>query len=108
VESQTVEQASASEGDELEQRAARLERANEELRRANSALAREQLGKRDAAAASMLIRLQQAEKRADKLEHSISWRVTAPLRILKPAFKPLVAWLHSVGERLRLRRGRRP
>lgn len=105
MEGQTIEPVTSGEG-ELEQRVERLERENDELRRANSALAREQLGKRDAAAASMLVRIQSAEKRADKVERSISYRVTAPIRILKPAFAPLVEWLDSVRQRLKLRRRR--
>lgn len=77
-----------------------LERANRELLRVNSALARSQIGKRDAAAASLLIRLRHAEKEVARMEHSISWRITAPLRVFKPVFVPLA-------RRLRARRARR-
>lgn len=90
----------------LERRVAELERANEELRRANAALARERLGKRDAAAASVLARMQLAEARADKVERSISYRLTAPIRVFKPLMKWVGPWLAHQGERIRQRLGR--
>ena len=89
--------------DDLERRVEHLERANAELRRANAALARGLIGKRDAAAASVLVRLRKAEERADKVERSFSYRITAPLRLLKPVWEPLGPWLRSVRERVRLR-----
>ncbi len=109
MEGQTLSTASDPADDaveELERRVERLERANAELRRANAALAREQLGKRDAAAASVMVRLHKAEARAAKVENSFSYRITAPLRVLKPVWQPIGPWLRSVRERIRLRLGR--
>jgi hypothetical protein len=107
VEGQTVETdtATAPDGD-VERRVAELEKANEALRQANLALAREQLGKRDAAAAAMLVRLQRAEQLAEGMQHSISWRITAPLRILKPLFEPLSEWWTDKRERARAKLNR--
>jgi hypothetical protein len=67
-----------------------LERANLELRRANAALARDWLGKRDTASASILRRLRDAEAERDAVMESVSWRITAPLRAFKALVKPLI------------------
>ena len=91
---------------ELEKQVAQLERANAELRSANAALARTHLGKRDAAAASVLIRLQQAEARADKVERSISYRLMAPLRLFKPLFQALAPAIYEFGAKVRAKLGR--
>jgi hypothetical protein len=101
-----ADEPATEQGTGLERRVEQLERANAELRRVNAGLAREHMGKRDAAAASVLVRLQKAEARADKVERSFSYRITAPLRVFKPAWEKLDPWLRGVRERIRLRLGR--
>lgn len=90
----------------LERRVERLEHANRELMRANTDLAKERLGPRDSAANALLLRAQRAEQRARSIERSLSWRVTAPLRLLKPPLRWLRDWLRVQRERLRQRRSR--
>jgi hypothetical protein len=68
--------------DELDQ-VRRLERANEELRRANAKLARDRQGPSNTAAVPLLLRLRRAERKLDGIESSVSWRITKPLRWLK-------------------------
>jgi hypothetical protein len=73
-----------------EKRVKELERANEELRRANVALARERHGASDTAAAGLLLRLSEAEAELAQVESSVSWRITAPLRWVKNLVLSLV------------------
>lgn len=86
--------------------AERLARRVEELERANADLARGRVGPRDSAANALLLRLHRAEMKANGMEHSVSWRITAPLRVLKPLLKPLRPWMRSFRERLRRRLSR--
>jgi SAM-dependent methyltransferase len=78
-----------------------LERANWELRKANAALAHSRLGKRDSAAGALLARLQLAETKIESMERSLSWRLTAPLRLLTGAKRPLRALLGRLRDKLR-------
>ncbi len=65
---------------ELEQRLASLERANAELWRTNQRLGRERLAAQDSAAASIATKLDAAEAEVDRMESSLSWRLSAPVR----------------------------
>ncbi len=64
---------------ELERQVASLEKANEELWRTNQRLGRERLSAQDSAAASIATKLGSAEAEIERMESSLSWRLTAPL-----------------------------
>lgn len=66
---------------ELEQRVASLERANQDLWRTNQRLGRDRLGTQGSAAASIAARLDAAEAEVERMERSLSWRLTTPLRL---------------------------
>lgn len=107
-EEEHTQRPASPEGDveRLARRVEELERANRELERANADLARGRVGPRDSAANALLLRLHRAEMKANGMEHSVSWRITAPLRVLKPLLKPLRPWMRSFRERLRQRLSR--
>lgn len=65
---------------ELEERIASLERANRDLWRINQRLGRERLSAQDSAAASIATKLDAAEAEVERMETSLSWRLTAPVR----------------------------
>ena len=65
---------------ELERRLADLERANEHLWRTNERLGRDRLIAQDSAAASISTKLEAAETKVERMERSLSWRITTPLR----------------------------
>ena len=73
-----------------QERVARLERANQELRRANTTLARDRHGASDTAAAALLLRQRELEQQLAAMESSASWRITAPLRWVKSLIARLV------------------
>jgi hypothetical protein len=74
---------------ELERQVASLEKANKELWRTNQRLGRERLSAQDSAAASIATKLGSAETEIERMERSLSWRLTAPLRLPRE----LARWL---------------
>jgi hypothetical protein len=74
---------------ELERRISDLERANEHLWRTNERLGREHLSVQDSAAASIATKLERAEAELDRMQRSLSWRITTPLRWPRD----IAAWL---------------
>ena len=74
---------------ELERRIADLERANEHLWRTNERLGRERLSVQDSAAASISTKLESAEAQLERMQRSLSWRITTPLRWPRD----IAAWL---------------
>ena len=66
---------------ELERELASLEKANQELWRTNQRLGRERLAAQDSAAASIATKLEAAEAELERMESSLSWRLTAPVRL---------------------------
>ena len=65
---------------ELERRIADLERANEHLWRTNERLGRERLSAQDSAAASISTKLEATEAELERMQRTLSWRITTPLR----------------------------
>lgn len=65
----------------LERELAALERANQELWRTNQRLGRGQIVAQDSAAASIATKLDSAEAEISRMESSLSWRLTAPVRL---------------------------
>lgn len=86
--------------EDLERRVAELERANEELWRTNERLARERLTAHDSAAASIAPKLDAAESELEKLESSLSWRLTTPFRWPRKALRWLLHRARPIVRRL--------
>ena len=84
----------------LERRVAELERANEELWRTNERLARERLTAHDSAAASIAPKLDATESELEKLQSSLSWRLTTPFRWPRELLRWLVRKARPLARRL--------
>lgn len=89
---------------ELEQKVAALERSNQDLWRTNQRLGRERLGAQDSAAASIATKLDFAEAEIERMESSLSWRLTEPVRwpgkLARWIFRRIKPRLRSIAVRL--------